>query len=471
MSAGASATAPVPPGAAGPGSRVPLVPTRAAVLALCTLALACAAALLAGAALAIVAPAVLALLGAGALWSIADTALALRAWRSKPLRIERDWPHAFALGVRRELVLWLVNEGARAVRVALFDEVDPSMDFEGLPREFRVPAGARLEVRYAVVPRRRGTVHFGATQIRLRSPGRAVELVRRVGAPRAIRVFPNFAAVARYAWLAGDRRLAQIGIKTFQARGSGTEFKQLAEYRPGDSIRHVDWKATARLSRPIVREYQDERDQRVLFLLDCGRRMRADEDRPGSGGSHFDQALNALMLVSYVALKDGDEVGAFTFGNRPGEERRFAPRKGLATLDALTSQLHDLEPCAEHSDYRLAAQELLRAMPRRALVIVLTNLRDEDSSEIGPALRLLRGRHLVLLANLRERVQREMAQGPLVRPHDAVRVAGAHAFGQARADAFARVVGADPLAIDVEPSELAVSLVNRYHAVKRARLL
>ena len=72
----------------------------------------------------------------------------------------------------------------------------------------------------------------------------------------------------------------EIGIKSYPQRGSGTDFKQLADYRPGDSIRDIDWKATLRHGRPIVREYQDERDQRVVFLLDCGRRMRADE---GSG--------------------------------------------------------------------------------------------------------------------------------------------------------------------------------------------
>jgi uncharacterized protein (DUF58 family) len=104
-------------------------------------------------------------------------------------------------------------------------------------------------------------------------------------------------------------------------------------------------------------------------------------------------------------------------------------------------------------------------------VILLTNFRDEDAAELKPALKLLRGRHLVLVASLRERVLRELATQPIVEDRHAVEVAAAHLFDQARSDAFARTVGNDALSIDVEPDALAVALVNRYHAVKRAGLL
>src|SRR5205814_1561549 len=117
--------------------------------------------------------------------------------------------------------------------------------------------------------------------------------------------YPDFAKVARYAWLAGDRRLAELGIKNIAQRGEGTDFKELAEYRVGDDVRHLDWKATLRQGKPIVRQFQDDRDQCVMFLLDCGRRMRAAEGE--AGPSHFDQALNATMLLAYVALASGDE--------------------------------------------------------------------------------------------------------------------------------------------------------------------
>ncbi len=451
--------------------RPSLIPSRAALLAAGALPLAAALALLAQAPAASVAAAAAAALVLGGAWVAGDLWLSLRAWRAGPLRVEHRWPEALALGVRRALTVTVVNEGRTPWRIELFDDVDPSLQFEGLPRPVQVPAGRRVEVGYWVVPGRRGQVRFGATQMRVRSLGGSFELRRLAGAGHQVRVYPNFAAVARYAWLSGDRRLTQIGIKTYARRGAGTDFKQLTEYRQGDPIRHVDWKATMRAGRPIVREFEDSRDQCVMFLLDCGRRMRADEGARSVDGGHFDQALNAMMLLSYVALKEGDEVGAMTFGTPAEGGRHFAPRKGVASLNALMARLYDIEPSASHSDYQMAAQAMMRAHSKRALVIVLTNFRDEDVPELQPALKLLRTRHLVLLASLRERVQRELAEQPMRQPIDAVVTAAAHLFEQSRRDAFRRMVGSDPLAIDVEPSQLAVALVNHYHAVKRARLL
>ena len=279
-----------------------------------------------------------------------------RAWRAAPLRWQRQLPPALAVGVRRVVEGSLVNEGTRAWRVALFDHIDPSFEVDGLPAGGVVARrlGAGPGLRRAAAPARAGALRAGraarAQPRRLLRPAR-----RRRRRRDACASIPNFAAVSRYAWLAGDRRLAEIGIKSYPMRGSGTDFKQLADYRPGDAIRDIDWKATLRQGRPIVREYQDERDQSVVFLLDCGRRMRADEGAAGRGGSHFDAALDALMLLAYVALKEGDEVGAMTFGGAPESARKVAPRKGVQSLNALIGALYDVEPEATHPDYRAAA--------------------------------------------------------------------------------------------------------------------
>lgn len=448
-----------------------IIPSRASVLVLAGAAMACAIALVLGVPLVHVIQASAVALGVGLAWVVADLWLTLDAWHQAPLTTQRALPDALALGVPRVLHLTLVNEGPQAWALTLFDEVDPRLGFEGLPQQVHSPAGKRVELRYTVTPHQRGPVQLGATHLRLRSRGGSFELLRTLGAGQRLHVYPNFAAVARYAWLAGDRRLAQIGIKSYPQRGMGTDFKQLADYKQGDPVRHIDWKATLRYGKPIVREFQDERDQCVMFLLDCGRRMRADEGVASADGSHFDQALNALMLLSYVALKEGDEVGAITFGHAAGQQRRFAPRKGGATLNALMARLYDIEPGTTHSDYLLAAQDLLRAQHKRALVIVITNFRDEDAAELTPALKLLRTRHLVLVASLRERVLRELGEQPIVDEQRALEVAGAHLFSQSRSDAFRRVTGHDALSVDVEPDALAVALVNRYHAVKRSRLL
>jgi uncharacterized protein (DUF58 family) len=447
------------------------VPTRRIWLALVLAASGGATLLVAGIALPIVRMGLGGFLVLGLAFAVLDWWRSHRAWRAAPLTMERHIPTALALGVDRVLAFKLGNAGARTWQVQVLDETESRLHVQGMPQTVRVAPGQWVELRYTVQPRQRGEVGLGRTHLRVRSCWGLWDMGYTVGQVQTVYVYPNFAAVARYAWLAGDRRLEQIGIKTFVKRGMGVDFKQLAEYQLGDSVRNIDWKATLRFQRPIVRQYQDERDQRVMFMLDCGRRMRADEGEASADGSHFDQALNALMLLSYVALKEGDEVGVMTFGNADGGTRDFFPRKGAATLNALIASLYDLQPSLTHSDYVAAAQDFMRKHPKRALLILITNFRDEDAPELEPALKLLRSKHLVLVASLRERVVRETIAQPLNKPHAVAEVATAHWFAQSRSDAFRRVMGRDALSVDVEPAKLAVTLVNRYHAVKRSGLL
>lgn len=394
-----------------------------------------------------------------------------RSWLASEPRLSRQIPAAFAIGVERPVKLSLALQGAIGWEAHLHDHADTSLIVTGLPRAVTLASDCLTEFDYHVTPTRRGEITFDPADIRLRSRFGLLELLTRIGETQTRRVYPDFAQVARYAWLAGDRRLAEIGIKTFQQRGEGTDFKQLAEYRTGDAVRHIDWKATLRFEKPIVRQFQNERDQCVMLLIDCGRRMRADDRNSAIGAAHFDQVLNAVMLLTYVALKQGDAVGAMTFGTPLGEERWFTPRKGAVTLNALMGELYDVQPTPTHSDYLTAAQAFLRRQHKRALVIVITNFRDEDSSELGQALTLLRSRHLVMTASLREGVVRELTEQALSSNDTALDTASAHLYEQSRRDAFNRIAARDSLMVDAEPQRLGIELVNRYHAVKRAGMI
>ncbi len=444
----------------------------------------------------------MALVAAAAAW---DAFASHRAWRRAAPRMTRRLPPAFAIGVKQTVHLivdteatagktttskergggppapqtekgpppWgrgAVGDGRR--EVAIYDHADNSLVTDGLPLTLTIAAGTRTETSYTATPSRRGEIAFAPADVRVRSRWGLWELLERIGVEETRRVYPDFAQVARYAWLAGDRRLQEIGIKTFRMRGQGTDFKQLSEYRVGDPVRHIDWKATLRIGKPIVREFQDDRDQCVLLLIDCGRRLRADDRTGAVGTTHFDQVLNAGdAVVGYVALQQGDAVGAITFGTPAADARAFMPRKGTHALNALMGQLYAVQPTPTHSDYVAAARDLLRRHRKRALVIIITNFRDEDSSELGQALRLLRPRHLVLLASLRERIVGELMNQPLSGGDAAIDVASAHLYEQSRRDAFNRLATGEALMVDAEPERLGVELVNQYHAVKRAGLI
>jgi uncharacterized protein (DUF58 family) len=451
--------------------RLRVIPSSRLLLVVTAAGTAAAAALLLGVDLKLVSWASGWFVAALLLVALVDFALTRHAWRAAQVRMLRRLPSAFAIGVRQLVHLQFESAGSRRLRCEVFDHCDPSLRVTGLPVTVETQPDKRVDIAYEAVPTRRGEIGFAPADLRVRSVFGLCELLESAGVSEARRSYPDFAQVARYAWLAGDRRLQEIGIKTYQQRGEGTDFKQLAEYRYGDPVRHIDWKATLRQHKPILREYQDERDQCVMLLVDCGRRMRAHDVETGIGSGHFDQVLNAVMLLSYVALRQGDAVGALTFGTPPGDERVIAPRKGGHVLNALMGELYAVQPSLTHSDYLSMAQNLLRRHRKRSLIIVITNFRDEDSSELSHALRLLRSRHLVMLASLRERIVGDLISQPLGTMDAALDVGSAHLYEQSRRDAFNRLAARDALMVDAEPTRLGIELVNRYNAVKRAGML
>lgn len=403
--------------------------------------------------------------------ALADALLSVRAWRATDFRVERAVPLALALGVATRIEVRLSNQGRHGWRGLLFDQPAAPLEAEGLPLQFVLEPGAHLSCDYQVRPPRRGDAVFAPALLRLRSQLGWWVLDVRGGPTDQRRVFPNFVALARFAWLSGNRRLTELGIKAIRQRGTGTDFKQLNEYQPGDPVRHIDWRASQRLGKPVVRQFQDERDQRVVLMLDCGRRMRADDRDAQRPLTHFDQVLNAVLLLAYVALRRGDHVGAMTFGHAAGEGRAVAPARGASMLQRIMSELYAIRPSLEQSDYLVAARELMNRLQKRALIVLVTNFRDEDESDLRDALRLLRTRHLVLLASLEEEVVAELIEEPFAEPDAALDIAGAHFYRQQRAQAFQRLAANDPMMIDTGPGALGIQLVNRYNAVKQAGLL
>lgn len=402
------------------------------------------------------------------LWAIALSLLVLcaatDAWRlhrrAGPA-LHRQLPQALPLGVDREITLRLENETEHVQELAVYDHPPSSMAIHDLPQRVLIGPSEGTKISYRVHPLVRGSYQFGLTELLLRSPWKLWDRRLRVGDKETVRVYPNFAALTRFALLATDHRLSQIGVLKRRRRGQGMDFHQLREYREGDIQRQIDWKATSRMGKLISREYQDERDQQIILLVDCGRRMQARDDAL----SHMDHVLNAALLLAYVALRQGDAVGLATFG---GERRFIAPRKSMGTVQTLMSASYDLQPTLHSPDYLLAARDLITRQRKRSLVVILSNLRDEDDDTLLPALQLLKSRHLVMLASLREGILSQSLRAPVRALEDALTHAATAEYLERRRDNFSRLSGHGISCVDVEPAELPLALVNRYIDVKRA---
>ncbi len=400
--------------------------------------------------------------GAGIAVLLASDAVWLRRCAG-PL-IERTAEAACALGARSQIRLRLTHGGRRPQRLQVHDRVPPAFEWQELPQQLRVLPGAWAEVSYTVRAVRRGEWCFGKVDYRLCSP-LGLWWQRRAGASeQTVRIFPDFQAVARYTLLARDDRLRQIGIHARQRRGEGRDFFQLRDYRIGDAMRQIDWRATSRLQKAISREFRDERDQRVVFMLDHGRRMHSKDGEL----SHLDHALNAVLLLAYVALRQGDAVGLLTFG---GESRWIAPKKGLGFLNTLQNAIFDLESSPFASDLNGAVEEVMTRLSRRSLLVLITNLRDDADLDTVAMIRMLQRRHLVLLASMRERALTDtLAQEPKTF-RQALTTAALHHYLRYREDAHRRLTRTGAYCLDAEPHRLPLLLVNRYLDIKQAGAL
>ncbi|MHC8357799.1 DUF58 domain-containing protein [Pseudomonas sp. LB3P81] len=387
---------------------------------------------------------------------------AVRLKRLPSPRVKRHMPGSLALGRWGEVRIEIEHDFTQPLTIRLFDHVPDGLNFENLPLSVELQPDQHTRIGYRLRPLKRGHFTFEHCEINLPSPLGLWSDKRLLNVPDHTRVYPDFARLYGGQLLAVDNWLSQLGVRQRQRRGLGLEFHQLREFREGDSLRQIDWKATARQRTPIAREYQDERDQQIIFMLDCGRRMRSQDGEL----AHFDHALNACLLLSYIALRQGDAVGFSTFAVE--QPRYLAPVKGAGQLNVLLNTVYDLNSTQRSADYQAAATQLLARQKRRSLVVLVTNLRDEDDEELLTAVKRLSKQHRVLVASLREDVLDSLRQTTVQTLSDALVYCGTVDFLNARAELHERLNVHGVPVLDTSPHELGAALVTRYLEWKKA---
>ena len=384
-------------------------------------------------------------------------------------QVLREISEALPLGIERNVGLRI--ESRVRQRVDVFDLHPSGWPMQGLPQSLALTAGTAASFSYRLRPIHRGDAVFDGVQLRLHSPLRLWRQSRLAGAPQWVRVYPNFAPLTRFALFSAEQASRLVGAHLKRRRGEGTDFNQMREYRTGDSLRQIDWKATSRSRKLFSREYQDEKNQQLLLMLDTGRRMMAREPATANAGgelAHFDHVLNAALVVSYLALRQGDAVGLLAAG---GQSRWSAPKRGMATIDALLRASSDLQPQPVATDYLAAATELSLRQRRRSLVMLVTNVRDEDIEDLLAAVRLLQKRHLVCVASLREGALDEALDAEVHDLPGALRAGAVARYLEERSAAHEALRSHKVMVLDVASEDLPAALVERYLAVKRQGLL
>jgi uncharacterized protein (DUF58 family) len=409
--------------------------------------------------------------GLGALPLILADALILGLLTDR-LRVRRETAASLVIGkpVAVTLIIERGGKGFLPAAAGIFDLYPNSITCSAFPAPLDRRAlreRGRVVLEYTILPVDRGGWEFPGLEILLGSPLRLWRLKVFHRLVSQGRTYPDFKKMAGRA-LEGimDHR----GIRTVRRRGQGLEFQNLREYQKGDSVKAIDWRATGRRGKIIIREYQEEQDQQVLLLLDSGYRLHRREESPVPGDrafrrTQFDSALEAALLLSYVALKHGDAAAAGTFG---AEERWFPPRKGLSTLTGLMSGLYDLKSAPVPSSPFSALENALARLHRRTFIILISNFREEDGESLAWILPRIEKRHLLLVVSLREPEAEDLARRRPREPGEVLETAAAFSYLAARRQLYKTWEHWGLLTMETSSADLSPVLINRYLRVKRS---
>jgi len=386
--------------------------------------------------------------------------------RRKDFTVARQAVRVASLRKRHAVNLTVSNLSPRDAHLVVRDGAPDVLGPD--PAEFAIdlPGRSRMPLEYALHAGRRGAFELERVYLRAESRFRLWQRLLDYPCATSIHVYPDLKQLAEYALLARTNRLNLVGVRRVRRVGHEHDFERLRDYTIDDNYKHIEWRATARRQRLTVKDFQTSQSQRLLFLLDCGRMMTNES----AGLSLLDHALNALLMLSYVALRQNDAVGLIAFSD---EIHSFVPpRSGMSQMNRLLHASFDRHPRLVESRYDQAFRHLASHVRKRSMVVLITNLIDEvNAHQVERYLTNLVGRHLPLGVLLRDRrlfeaVEVEHPQG------DALWQAAAAAdILSWRRQMLQDLNSKGALSLDVFPEEMTAPLVNRYLEIKARHLL
>ncbi|WP_072623101.1 DUF58 domain-containing protein [Spirulina major] len=361
-------------------------------------------------------------------------------------------------------VTMTVTAGNFPARLRVCDR--PPSTFPVSTRQFHLDLAphAHQELTYMIRPDRRGVVPWGNLQGRQVGPWGLAAWDWQESAATEVAVYPDLIGLRSL-----SIRLALQNTGTFrQARtlGQGTEFQELREYRTGDDLRLIDWKATARRSQPLVRVLEPEREQTLIILLDQGRLMTAQVQ----GLQRFDWGMNAALALAMAGLSRGDRVGIGVFDKTLNTW--LPPECGNHRLAPLIERLTPLQPTFTEPDYFGTVQQIIRHQSRRALIVLLTDIIDRTASaELLAALTRLTPRYLPFCVTLRDpQVDRCAHQTATTLPAAYEQAIALDLLAQRQA-VFATLKQQGVLVLDAPADRITEPLIDQYLRLKtRSRL-
>jgi uncharacterized protein (DUF58 family) len=407
---------------------------------------------------------VVALVAAGlGLWIVVDL-FSLPA--TNTLHVARSMPRVASLGNRHAVELSIDHRGGRSLQLEVADDAPDGLQIEPASHRLQLAPGKRTVLQHAIIPERRGAFELQHVYAHIYSRSGLWRKQHAFACPSLLHVYPDIKQIGEYALLARTNRLSQIGVRRTRRPGQDNDFERLRDYQQDDNYRHIDWRASARRQKLTVKQFQTDQSQRVIFLLDCGRMMTNEYERL----SLLDYALNSVLMLSYVALDQGDSVGLLCFSDHI--HTYVPPAGGKRQMNRLLHAGFDQFPRLVQSRFDEAFLYLSSHCRRRSLVVLITNVIDQvNAQQIESYMGNLIGCHVPLLVLTRDHRVFEAADNPTPDPSVLYRSAAACQLLVWRNQVIRGMKARGGLALDVFPDQMSSPLVNQYLEVKARHML
>lgn len=310
-----------------------------------------------------------------------------------PIIAKRNLPNK--LSNSDENVIWInvENKYFFKAKIDIIEELPVQFQKRDFKYGFSLNPGQKYSFDYSVRPVERGEYHFGRMLVFVSSP---LKILKRkftfCGKDTMVKVYPSYIQMRKYEFLALNNRNYEHGLKKIRRLGHTMEFEQIKSYVPGDDIRTINWKTTAKHGKLMVNQYQDEKSQPIYSLIDTGRLMKM----PFEGLKLLDYAINSVLAFSNIVLLKKDKAGLLEFGKKV---EHFLPASNIRTrLNMINELLYNIQTDFNDSDFSYLYTFVKRQISQRSLLILYTNFEHQSSlkRQIN-YLKTLAKKHLVLV--------------------------------------------------------------------------
>ena len=382
------------------------------------------------------------------------------------LQGERITPDKLSNGDENEIRISVQSFYTFPISLRIFDELPHQFQKRDLEFNTSLHSGEEKIIQYSLRPVKRGEYSFGALNILVQSPLNLISRRFRFSSDKMVPVYPSYLQMRKYELLAISQRLTETGIKKIRRIGHNQEFELIKEYISGDDIRTVNWKATARKSRWMVNQYQDERSQQIYSLIDKGRVMQM----PFNGLSLLDYAINASLVISNIAIKKSDKAGLITFQDKIGSVLSASRLNNQMTT--IQEVLYNQKTAFLETDYSVLYTTIRRSVSQRSLLLLFTNFESVYSLQRQlPYLINLAKQHLLVVIFFENTELKSLIEKKAKNLKEVYHKALAERFSFEKKIIVKELQKVGIQSILTPPEKLTVNTINKYLELKARNLI